>query len=136
MITEVRYASLKYKVLWRGIVLDRLLSHLGQGVVVQCVQDRVGFLWGRRVRWQNLLNRQVEVLYAAKFSAACGLSEKFQDLVSDKAAHSLLEHSPLRAVSLELVTAGQSTEEVSVNPALYPAQPMNTILIKAEELVL
>jgi hypothetical protein len=75
-------------------------------------------------------------LYAAKFSAACGLSEKFQDLVPDKAAHRFLEYSPLRAVSFELITTGQSTEEVGIDPALYPAQSMNTILIKAEELVL
>src|SRR5207253_1473930 len=81
---------------------------------------------------QSLCNLPVEVLYTAKFSAACGLSEKFQDLVPDKTTHSLLEHFPLRAVSFELVTAGQSTEEVSVNPALYPAEPMNTILVEAE----
>jgi len=40
----------------RGVLLDWIRDHLGQGVVVQCVQYRVGFLGGRRIRWQNILS--------------------------------------------------------------------------------
>ena len=39
-----------------GYPVRSALSHLGQGVVVQCVQYRVSFFGGRRIRWQNILS--------------------------------------------------------------------------------
>src|SRR2546427_6452120 len=85
---------------------------------------------------QSLRNLPVQILYTAEFSAAGGLSKKLVDPVPDKAPHSPFEHPPLCTVSLEFVTSGQSTEKVSVDPALYPAEPVYTVLVKSEELML
>jgi len=85
---------------------------------------------------QSLRNLPVKILYTAEFSAAGGLSEELVDPVPDEAPHSSFEHSPLSTVSLEFVTSGQSTEKVGVDPSLYPAEPVYTVLVESEELVL
>src|SRR2546428_5746666 len=41
-----------------AFLLDSIRAHLGQGVVVQGVQYRVGFLGGRRICWQNILSNR------------------------------------------------------------------------------
>src|SRR6267143_2760491 len=41
-----------------GILLDWLRDYLGQGVVIQCVQYRVGFLGSRGIRWQNIFSNR------------------------------------------------------------------------------
>src|SRR6267143_2791888 len=59
MMTEFRYSSAKYKVLWKSAsywIGFETMDRLCQGVVVQCVQYRVSFLGCRRIRRQNILS--------------------------------------------------------------------------------
>src|SRR5712692_39224 len=85
---------------------------------------------------QSLRDLLVEILNAPQFAATGCLTQKLVYPVPDKTTHSFLKHSPLGAVSFEVIASGKSSKKVSVDPALYPGQPVGTVLVQAKELVL
>src|SRR6267143_207306 len=85
---------------------------------------------------KSLSNLAIEVLDASQFPSASCLFQKLVDLVLHEASHCLLENTPLSAIVFEVISSGETSKEVSVDPSLNAGQTVSPILVKTEELVL
>src|SRR5438552_14571788 len=74
-------------------------------------------------------NLTIEILDASQFPSAGCLFQKLVDPVFHEASHCLLENTPLGAVMFEVISSGEPSKEVSVDPPLDPGQSVGPVLV-------